>query len=64
MLLLYYGTRAYLLSPDEGSCYDFSTGNNCCEFLASYGIIFQNNIKSSLLNCSWVMKNLVTSYGK
>ena len=32
------GTCAYLFSPDEGSCYIFSTWNNCCEFLASYGV--------------------------
>ena len=35
------GTRAYLLSTEEGSCYIFSTQNNCCEFLASNGIIFK-----------------------
>ena len=24
--------------PDEGSCYTYSTRNDCCEFLASYGV--------------------------
>ena len=41
--LLHFGTRAYLLSPGEGSCCIFSTRNNCCEFLASYGAILQND---------------------
>ena len=44
-LPLHFGTRAYLLSPDEVSCYVFSTQNDCCEFLASYGVIFQSVIK-------------------
>ena len=30
----FYTTRAYLFLNDEGSCYFFSTRNNCCEFLA------------------------------
>ena len=47
-LLFYFGTRAYLFSPDEGSCYIFSTRNNCCEFLASYGVISQSVIQSFL----------------
>ena len=45
-LLLHFGTRAYLFYPDEGSCYLFPTRNNCCEFLASYVVIFQIVIKS------------------
>ena len=45
-MLLYFGTDAYLFSPDEGSCCVFSTRNNCCEFLAFYGVIFQSVIKS------------------
>ena len=46
-LRLHFGTRAYLFLPEEGSCYVFSTGNNCCEFLASDGVIFfQSVIKS------------------
>ena len=40
------GTRAYLISPDEKSCYVFSTQDNCWEFLASYSVIFQSVIKS------------------
>ena len=28
-LLLHFGTRSYLFSPDERSCYVFSTQNNC-----------------------------------
>ena len=35
---LHFGTRAYLFSPDEGSCYIFSTRNNYCEFLACYSV--------------------------
>ena len=38
----YFGTRAYLASSDEGSCYVVSTRNNCYESLASYGVIIQN----------------------
>ena len=30
---------------EESSCYVFSTRNNCCEFLASDGVIFQSAIK-------------------
>ena len=36
---------AYLFSPEEVSCYIFSTRNNGCEFLASDGFIFQSVIK-------------------
>ena len=42
-LLLHFGTRAYLFSPDEKSCYIFSTQNNCCKFLAPYGVILQSD---------------------
>ena len=45
-LLLYFGTRAYLLTPDEGSLYVFSTRNNCCEFLAFQGVTFQSVTES------------------
>ena len=45
-LLLHFDTRVYLFSPDKGSSYVFLTRNNCCEFLASYGVIFQSVIKS------------------
>ena len=38
-LLLYFSTRAYLFSPEQGSCYTFLTRNNCCKFLTSYVII-------------------------
>ena len=44
-LLLHFGTRAYLSSHEAGSCYVFSTQNNCCEFLASDGVIFQSVFK-------------------
>ena len=43
-LLLHFGTRAYLFSSEEGSCYVFSTRNNC-KFFASDGVIFQSVIK-------------------
>ena len=36
----YFGTRAYLFSPDKGSCYIFSTRCNCCEFLTIYACFF------------------------
>ena len=45
LLLLHFGTRAYLISPEEGSCYVFSTQNICCEFLASDAVTFQSAIK-------------------
>ena len=45
-LLLYFDTRAYLFSLQEGSCYVFSTRNNWCEFLVSYDVIFQSHIQS------------------
>ena len=56
---VHFGTRAYLFSPEEGSCYVFSTRNNCCEFLASDGVIFQSVLKPinyifarDAINCS------------
>ena len=45
-LLLYCGTRSYLLSPDEESYDVFSARNNCCEFLASDGVILQSDDQS------------------
>ena len=48
MLLLYFGTRTYLFSPNEGSCYVFLTRNNCCQFLAFYGTVIQSAIQSHL----------------
>ena len=42
MLLFYFGTHAYLFSPEEWSCYIFTTRNNCCQFLPSYGVIIQS----------------------
>ena len=41
-LLLYFGTRAHLFSPDEGSWYIFLTLTNCCVSHASYGSIIQS----------------------
>ena len=32
----------------KGSCCAFSTRNNCCEFLASYGVNFQSDTNSYL----------------
>ena len=47
-MYVYFGTRAYLFSPQEGSCYVFYTRNNCCKCLASYGVIIQRVIQSYL----------------
>ena len=52
-LLLHFGTRTYLYSPDEGSCYVFSTRNICCEFLASYGV-FRSDVGGKI-KISFVM---------
>ena len=38
----------YLCLPEDGSCYVFSTRNNCCKFLAFYGVITQSVIQSLL----------------
>ena len=46
--MLYFGTRAYLFSPEEEPRCGFLTWNNCCEFLASYGVIIQSVIQSSI----------------
>ena len=43
---VYFGSRAYLFSPDEG--YIFLTRNNCCESLASYDVIIQSVFQSYL----------------
>ena len=40
-----FGTRAHLLSLEEGSCCILSTRNNCCESLASYGVIFESDFQ-------------------
>ena len=45
-MLLYFSTHAYLFLPDKGWCYIFSTQNNCCKFLASYGVIIQSATQS------------------
>ena len=45
-MLLHFGTRAYLFSPEEGLCYVFSTWNKCCEFFANDGVIIQSVIQS------------------
>ena len=45
MLLLHFSTCAYLFSPEKGSCSIFSTRNNCCEFLAFYGVFTQRVIQ-------------------
>ena len=47
-LLLHFGTRAFLFLPDEGSCYIFSTRNNCCQFLAPYCVNIQSVTQSFL----------------
>ena len=49
---VYFRIRAHLFSPDEGSCFVFSTQNNWCEFLASYGVIIQSDIQSYLKKAS------------
>ena len=51
-------TRAYLFTPEEGSCYAFSTRNNCCEFLASDGVIFQSVIKLFYMHQNLIAYNL------
>ena len=38
----------HLLLAGEGSCYVFSTRNNCCEFLASDGFILQSDHQRKL----------------
>ena len=50
MLLLYFGICAYLFSLDERSCCLFSTRNNCCGSLSSYGVIIHSVIQS-INNC-------------
>ena len=35
-------TGKHLCLPDEKSCYVFSIRNNCCDFLASYGVSIQS----------------------
>ena len=55
------GTCAYLFSPDEESCDIFSTRNNCCEFLASYGVIIQSVFQSHREN---VVKILTVAFVK
>ena len=44
----WFNTRAYLFSPDKGSGNLFSTQNNCCQFLASYGVVIQSVTQSFL----------------
>ena len=44
------GTSAYLFLTDERSCYIISTQNLCWEFLASHGVILQNDHQSREIN--------------
>ena len=57
-LLLLFGTRAYLFSPNKGSCCIFSTRNSWCKVLASYGVITQSVIQSLLTLFKKVQKSL------
>ena len=57
-LLLHFGNRSYLFSPDERSCYIFSTRNNCCEFLASYGVTFKV-LSNHLSSISFILAKLL-----
>ena len=41
-------SHAHLFLSDKGSYCVFLTRNNCCEFLASYGVIIQSVIQSFL----------------
>ena len=45
MLEQHFVIHAYK-SPDKALCYGFSTRNNCCEFCAFYGTVFQSDIQS------------------
>ena len=67
-LLLHFGTCTYLFLPDEGSCYIFSTGNNCCTFLASYGVIIQSVsqsfLKTPICGASLTDYNIVKEFNK
>ena len=58
-LLLLFGTRAHLLSPEEGSCYILSTRNNFCESLASYGVIFQSDLQPALIHANSTSLHLI-----
>ena len=59
-------TATYLFSPEEGSCYVFSTRNNCCKFLAFYGFITLIFIQSFLKMpvCSASLSQLTNSLQK
>ena len=64
-LLLYFIALAYLFSPDEGSCCIFSNRNNCCEFLASDGVICKgSSITNSivLLIYFWCIEDFLTIF--
>ena len=52
MLLLCCGTRASLLSSQEGLYCGFSTRSNSCEFLASEGVILESD------HLSWYNESL------
>ena len=45
------------------TCYTFSTRNNCCEFLASYGVIIQSVIQSCLYRSLSHEILLIVRYG-
>ena len=50
-LLLHFSTRAYLFSPDEESCYIFSTRNNCwCFYSKCYSLIPKQLLQVSVFD--------------
>ena len=49
-----------LISPDDESSYIFLTRKNCCEFLGSYGIIFQSVIQSGEKGVHAILSSVLT----
>ena len=62
--LLFWGTRDYLFSSDEESCYVFSTRNNCCEFLAPDGANFQSVRQSYYFSFDTLGRSLKNALAK
>ena len=55
--LLHFGSHAHLFSPDERSCYVFSTQNNCCDFLHLMVFLLKNVVQ---LNNGCSIENIIT----
>ena len=63
---IYYCTPNYLFASGEELCYIFLTRNNCCELLASDGVMLQSDQQSYFKTsvCDVTMKHHKLAFSK